>query len=90
MTNTSVDNVDYYEEQVNPDDTTQYAYNGSWRNFEFRKTVIRTSKGGQVERMLRFSHRGPVVSSFKGFEGRVVTLHWTGEEMSDEFRTVFC
>jgi penicillin amidase len=42
-----------------------------------------------VEKMLRFSHRGPVVSSFKKIPDKVISLHWVGEEMSDEFRTVF-
>lgn len=89
MTNTSVDNVDFYEERVNPADSTQYEYNGTWRNFAYQKTVIQTSTGRQVEKMLRFSHRGPIVSSFKKIPDKVISLHWVGEEMSDEFRTVF-
>ena len=88
MTNTSVDNMDFYEEKINPDDSTQYQYNGKWRNFDVRKTIIKTSNGKQVEKTLRFSHRGPIVSAFKKMAGKVVTMHWVGDEMSNEFRTV--
>jgi penicillin amidase len=89
MTNTYVDNMDFYEEKVNPDDSTQYAYNGSWRQFKIRKEVIKIKNGDEIERTLWFSHRGPIVSSFKKITGKVVTMHWVGDEMSDEIRTVF-
>ncbi len=88
MTNTYVDNLDFYEEKINPADSGQYEYNGEWKNFEIRKVVIKTSKGNQVERQLRFTHRGAVVSSFKHIPGKVVSMHWVGDEMSNEFRSV--
>ncbi|MBN1789550.1 MAG: penicillin acylase family protein [Bacteroidales bacterium] len=88
MTNTYVDNLDFYEEIVNPQDSGQYRYNGEWRDFDIRKVLIRTSAGEEIEKTLRFSHRGPVVSSFKKIPDRVVTMHWAGDEMSDEFRTI--
>jgi penicillin amidase len=88
MTNTYVDNLDFYEEIVNPEDSGQYAYNGEWLDFNVRKVLIRTSTGEEIEKTLLFSHRGPVVSSFKKIPDRVVTMHWVGDEMSDEFRTI--
>ncbi|MBN1144868.1 MAG: penicillin acylase family protein [Bacteroidales bacterium] len=89
MTNTYVDNVDFYEERINPADSGQYEFNGSWRNFEIRREVIKTKEGNQVEKTLRFTHRGPIVSSFKGFGDRVVTMHWVGDEISDEISTIY-
>ncbi len=89
MTNTYVDNVDFYEEKINPSDSGQYEFNGSWRNFEIRREIIKTKEGNQVEKALRFTHRGPVVSSFKNFGDRVVTMHWVGDEMSDEISTMY-
>jgi penicillin amidase len=88
MTNTYVDNLDFYEEKINPNDSNLYEYNGEWRKFDVKKILIKTSKGKQVEKTLRFSHRGPVVSTFKEMDGKVVTMHWVGDEMSDEFRSV--
>jgi len=88
MTNTYVDNVDFYEETINPVDSLQYRYNGKWLSFESVKTTVKTSDGDEYERTLLFTHRGPVVSSFKGFANKAVSMHWAGDEMSDEFRTV--
>jgi penicillin amidase len=88
MTNTYVDNLDFYEEKINPNDSNLYEYNGEWRKFDVKKILIKISNGKQVERTLRFSHRGPVVSPFKKMDGKVVTMHWVGDEMSDEFRSV--
>lgn len=88
MTNVSVDNIEFYEEQVNPDDSGQYLYEGQWLDFEKVNTIIKISNGEQVERTLIFSHRGPVVSSFKNISGKMVTMHWVGDEESNEMKTV--
>jgi penicillin G amidase len=88
MTNTYVDNLDFYEERINPADSGQYEFNGEWKNFDMKKTLIITSNGKKVEKLLRFTHRGAVVSGFKHMNGKVVSMHWVGDEMSDEFRTV--
>jgi penicillin G amidase len=88
MTNTYVDNLDFYEEKINPADSSQYEFNGEWKNFEMQKVIIKISNGTQIERELRFTHRGAVVSAFKDFPGKVVSMHWVGDEMSNEFRSV--
>jgi penicillin G amidase len=88
MTNTYVDNLDFYEETLNPSDSNQYMFNGAWKNFESKAETIRFSNGKQVTRLLHFTHRGAVVSPFKHFTGRVVSMHWVGDEMSNEFRSV--
>lgn len=88
MTNTNVDNMDFYEEKVNPVDSALYEYKGTWRNFDERKILIKVKGGSQVEKILRFTHRGPVVSSFKKIPEKVVTMHWVGDEMSDEVQAV--
>lgn len=89
MTNTYVDNVDFYEEKINPADSNQYEFNGEWRNFEARTEIIQTKEGNQVEKTLLFTHRGPVVSGFKNFSDKVVTMHWVGDEVSDEIKTMY-
>jgi penicillin amidase len=89
MTNTYVDNLDFYEEKINPVDSNQYEFNGEWKNFEIQKVIIKISNGTQVERQLRFSHRGAVVSSFKHIPGKVISMHWVGDEMSNEFKSVY-
>ena len=88
MTNTTVDNLDFYEERVNPADSGQYEYKGAWQNFEVKKVVINTKNGKLLERQLMFSRHGAIVSSFKKIPDKVVSMHWVGDEMSDEFKTV--
>jgi penicillin amidase len=88
MTNTTVDNLDFYEEKVNPADSGQYEHNGVWENFEVRKEVIKTKDGRQFEKQLRFSRHGAIVSSFKKIPARVISMHWAGDEMSNEFSSV--
>lgn len=87
MTNTYVDNLDFYEEKITAD-SSYYEYQGEKRKIEVVKTQIRIGKKDHVERTLRFTHRGPVVSSFKNMNDHVVTMHWVGDEPSDEFRSI--
>jgi penicillin G amidase len=88
MTNTYVDNLDFYEEKINPSDSNQYEFNGEWKNFDIQKVIVKISNGTQVERELRFTQRGAVVSSFKHIRGKVISMHWVGDEMSNEFKSV--
>ncbi|HPT32954.1 MAG TPA: penicillin acylase family protein, partial [Prolixibacteraceae bacterium] len=48
-----------------------------------------TKEGGTVEKKLRFTHRGPIVNEFRKGAEVPVSIHWLGNEMSNEVRTVF-
>jgi penicillin amidase len=39
-------------------------------------------------RINRFTHRGPVVSEFKGVKDKVMSARWQGNEFSNEVRTI--
>jgi penicillin amidase len=88
MTNTYVDNLDFYEEKINPVDSNQYAFQGSWENFVTKKVTIKLKDGSEVERVLRFTRHGVVVSSFRQIKDKVISMHWVGDEMSNELKTV--
>lgn len=89
MTNTYVDNLDFYEEHVNPDNPTQYEYMGEWRDMEVRTERIKISDGSQVEKEQLFTHRGAIVTDYRNVPGRVISMHWVGDEMSNEMLTVY-
>lgn len=89
MTNVMVDDMDFYLETVNPDNPRRYKYMGRWKDMEVRKETVKTGEDKSVERELLFTHRGPVVSSFKGMDDRVITMKWTGNEYSNEMRSVY-
>jgi penicillin amidase len=88
MTNTYVDNVDFYQEKVNKD-TTQYLFNSNWNDIITKTEKIATSEGDTIELINRFTHRGPIVSEHKGFDDNVISMHWAGENFSNEMRTVY-
>jgi penicillin amidase len=89
FTNTSVDDMDFYLETINPEDTNQYLFNGQWRDMEIVEETINVRNGTPVTRINRFTHRGPVISGFKNIEDRVISMRWLGSEESNEFAAIY-
>jgi penicillin G amidase len=89
MTNLTVDNLDFYLETVNPQDTNQYRLNGRWVDMRIEEEKI-SIKGEDepVTRINRFTHRGPIVSTFKGVKDKTVSARWIGTDYSNELRSV--
>lgn len=89
MTNAMVDDMDFYLETIKPDDPNMYRFQGEWREMEVRTEKIGV-KGGEVEqKTLRFTHRGPVISDFKGVKEHALSMRWIGNEYSNEVRSVY-
>jgi len=89
ITNVMNDDVDFYLEKINPDNANEYMFNGSWRPLEVRKEVIKIRKGEAVERELRFTHRGPIISELKGIPEQAISMRWAGNDISNEARSVY-
>lgn len=89
MTNVMLDDIDFYLESVNPADSNQYKLDGEWRNMKLKNEVIVSKSGKKVEQTLRFTHRGPVISQLKGFTDKTISMHWLGNEFSNEMRTIY-
>jgi len=89
MTNVAVDDLDFYLETINPADSNQYLLDGEWKNMRIVKEEI-TVKGADepAVRINRFTHRGPVVSGFKGVKDKVISASWQGNEFSNEVRSI--
>jgi len=89
-TNVSVDDTDFYMETVDPDDSLSYKVDGQWRKMSVIEESIEVK--GQDEPVVRknmFTHRGPVISQFKGIEEKVISMRWQGNEYSNEFRSLY-
>lgn len=89
FTNVMLDDTDFYLETINPADSNQYKLDGQWKDMELVEEEI--SVKGQEEtitRVNRFTHRGPVISTFKGVDDRVISMRWQGNEYSNEFRAM--
>ncbi|MFZ5940984.1 MAG: penicillin acylase family protein [Bacteroidota bacterium] len=90
MTNVMLDDMDFYVETINPADSNQYLLDGEWKNMEVREEVINVKGAKEPEiRYNRFTHRGPVVSSFRGVKDHVISMKWIGNSYSNEVRSVY-
>lgn len=89
MTNLYVDEMDFYIETLNPDNPEQYLFNGEWIDLEVQTEKIALSSGDTVIRENRFTHRGPLVSEFKKLDDVAVSMRWTGNEYSNELRSIY-
>ncbi|MBN2613381.1 MAG: penicillin acylase family protein [Bacteroidales bacterium] len=89
MTNTYVDNLDFYLERINPEDSNQYLYKDEWKDFTIKEEKIATKNGDTLTRYQRYNHRGPVISEFKDIKDKIVTMHWVGDEQSNEMKTIY-
>jgi len=89
MTNLMVDDIDLFAEKINPENEDQYFFNGEWRNMMIRKEVIKSKTGRVDTLLLKFTHRGPIVSGFRGINDAVLTMRWSGYDQSDELLAVY-
>ncbi len=88
MTNVMVDDLDFYAEKLN-EDSTKYLLDGKWKDLLIKTDAIKIKGEDDFENILRFTHRGPIVSNFKKGADVPISIHWLGNEMSNEIRSVF-
>jgi len=88
MTNVMVDDLDFYAETLN-EDSTKYLLDGEWRDLLIKKETVKTKEGDDIKATLKFTHRGPIVNRFKSESEVPLSIHWLGNEMSNEIRTVY-
>lgn len=90
MTNVTVDDIDFYLETINPLDSNQYLLDGRWVDMRVVEEEITVKDQEKPEiRVNRYTHRGPVVSRFKGVDDKVISVRWQGNEYSNELRSVY-
>ena len=88
MTNVMVDDLDFYAEKLN-EDSTKYLLDGEWKDLLIKIEIIKTKEGEDITKTLKFTHRGPIVNEFKKGTEIPLSIHWLGNEMSSEIRSVF-
>ena len=89
MTNVTVDDLDFYLETINPADSNQYLLDGKWVDMKIvEEEIVVKGLDEPVLRINRYTHRGPVVSTFKGVKDKVISARWQGNEFSNEVRSV--
>jgi len=78
MTNLMVDDVDLYTEKINPENREQYLFNGEWREMKKKEEIIRIRGGKQEMAVLRFTHRGPLISGLINLDRISPKIKWLG------------
>jgi len=87
MTNLMADDLDLFVETLHPSDSMKYLHGGSYRTMEVIEEEIPVRGGPSIPMRIRKTHHGPVVSRFLPQHGSirsVISLRWTGHEVSDE------
>ncbi|MGH8951266.1 MAG: penicillin acylase family protein [Acidimicrobiia bacterium] len=62
VTNQSVDTEDLFIEKINPDDPSQYEYQGEWVDMEIRPETIVVAGGDDITYDVMVTRHGPIIS----------------------------
>jgi penicillin amidase len=88
MTNLMVDDIDLFAEKINPENENQYFFNGEWKNMVVKKEIINIKGGKKDSIIIRYTHRGPIISGFRNVKDVSLSMRWSGYDYSDEIRSV--
>ncbi len=87
-----LDDIDFYVEEINPDNPQQYRTPEGWADFETRREIIQIAGEAPVTITLRETENGPVIpGGHWGLgnvtpAGHVMSMRWTA--LSDEFTSI--
>jgi penicillin amidase len=62
VTNQSADTQDLFIEKINPDDNTQYEFEGEWVDMEVREETIVVAGGEPIDYEVGITRHGPIIS----------------------------
>ena len=89
LTNVMLDDMDFYKETIHPEDSGKYRLNGKWENLKTKTERIPLKSGDTVNKTIRYTHRGPIISKHKYLRDKSVSMRWIGNEYSNELRSVY-
>jgi len=84
-TNTQADVIDFFTENLNPANPSQYWHDGKWNDMQRVDEVIDVRGSKPVHYTVRVTNHGPIVSK-KGF---AVAMQWTGAQVTYEPRALY-
>jgi len=88
MTNLMVDDVDLYTEKLNPENASQYLYNGEWKEMLHKTEIIRIKGEKPDTVVIRFTHRGPVISGLLDLSNLSPKIKWSGYDYLSGLRSL--
>lgn len=91
VTNVGPDVQDLYIETPNPDDRTQFLYDGEWEQAEVRDETISVKDGADVPFEVMVTRHGPIISDILYKEedpGALFSMQWTALEPTKELESI--
>lgn len=99
FTNIMADDTDFFLEKVDSEDRGRYVSDSSnigelvFTPFEKVQEIIKVKDGDEQSFEIRYTKHGPVVSDIYPsqdlVDDHVISMQWTGYELSNEFRTLY-
>jgi penicillin G amidase len=92
VTNLMADDADFYNEQIDSSGSN-YMLNGKWEKLTLRKVKIRVKNESEIEHVIKYTHRGPIVTGIHPYDvfydnidirKPALSMRWTGNDFSDE------
>ena len=80
------DDIDFFREKTNPENTDQYQYKGEWLSFRKREEVIKVKDSDEVKMTVLSTMHGPVMNgAIKGLdEGAIVSMWWVYTQFENQ------
>jgi penicillin G amidase len=88
-TNLMVDDIDLFAEKINPQNENQYFFKGEWKNMAVKKEIIKIKGGKEDSIIIKYTHRGPIISGFRDVKDVSLSMRWSGYDYSNELRSVY-
>lgn len=88
LTNGMIDDIDFYQEQINPEDSAQYWDGQQWLTFGKHLETIQVKDSAAVQFTFLSTRNGTVVSDIHPVlkdSADTFSVRWVGNEPSDEF-----
>ncbi len=98
LTNLMLDDTDFFQEAVNPQNSKEYVIDSLagdplYNDFEYQREVIKIKNADDTLFTRRLTKHGPVISDVfpeqQYIDDRVITMRWTGHEVSNEIEALF-
>ncbi len=86
MTNFRVDAVDLFAEKIHPENPDLYLFNGEWKEISKVREIISVRGGKSDTVTLRFTHRGPIISSCINVGSLSPKMQWLGYDYLEGLR----
>lgn len=85
------DDVEIYREKLHRLEPDRYLAGNEWRQLESRREIIGVRKSQSLEKIIRRTRHGPVISDFNEMAGggEILAVRWTAHEPSEEVRSLY-